>query len=389
MIQFSTTQLPVTTPVVDRLELLNAQEELHQVWSDLTEAQKSMTEVQEIMENLQTSIDALTKYGQAAVEQLNVDGSLEALLRVPAKLITVEKAQEGLVDAVKSGFNKFIEFVKWIWQKICGAFNAVLEIFGLRKKKVEEVTAQFKALPAPQKTLLLEMKPNLLTASQENLSVLGQMTKKILPYDQLKKFLESEENTTKELIQISMSLEPTLREMIDTVSRAGALSGSTDINVSDHLDDMWTKMQKELVDSLADDPNPFYKVTYDADTNSLSLQWLYKDTSDSKTFAELGYRSESEFDELAGKIFFIQNAREGNKNLITRIKDDSLKAIEKINRELDGVKNMTQIKSVQLGIRAFQVIVSAATIEIPAELDKIIDYHYSTFQKCMNKLREK
>lgn len=118
MVSFTTTPLPVTTPVVDRLELLRSQEELHQAWSDLTEAQKGMTEVQEIMENIQTSIAALTKYGQAAVEQLNVEGSLESLLQVPARLITAEKAQEGLVDTAKEMWDKFVNWVKQMISKL-------------------------------------------------------------------------------------------------------------------------------------------------------------------------------------------------------------------------------------------------------------------------------
>ena len=85
--------------VMDRLELLQAQEELNQAFMDLTDAQKSITEVCEVMENIQTSVDLITKYGAAGVEQLNVDGSLEALCGVETKLITAEKAQEGLGDA--------------------------------------------------------------------------------------------------------------------------------------------------------------------------------------------------------------------------------------------------------------------------------------------------
>lgn len=129
MVSFTTTPLPVTTPVVDRLELLRSQEELHQAWQDLTEIQRSMTEVQEIMENIQTSIDALTKYGQAAVEQLNVTGSLEALLQVPAKLITVEKAQEGLSDAAKDAWER----IKAFFAKIVTFFRKLLAKWNVSK----------------------------------------------------------------------------------------------------------------------------------------------------------------------------------------------------------------------------------------------------------------
>ena len=114
--------------VMDRLELLNAQEELNQAFMDLTDAQKGMTEVCEVMENIQTSVDLITKYGVAGVEQLNIDGSLEALCGVEAKLITAEKAMEGLGEAAKAAWEKFKEIVKTVWLKIKQLFLWLIDL---------------------------------------------------------------------------------------------------------------------------------------------------------------------------------------------------------------------------------------------------------------------
>ena len=116
--------------VMDRLELLQAQEELNQAFMDLTDAQKGMAEVCEVMENIQTSVDLITKYGVAGVEQLNVDGSLEALLQIPAKLITAEKAQEGLGDAAKAAWEKLKEWVGKIIEMVKKVTNWVIEKVG-------------------------------------------------------------------------------------------------------------------------------------------------------------------------------------------------------------------------------------------------------------------
>lgn len=155
--------------VMDRLELLQAQEELNQAFMDLTDAQKGMTEVCEVMENIQTSVDLITKYGAAGVEQLNVDGSLEALLQVPAKLITAEKAQEGLGEAAKAAWEKLkewvgkiIELVKraanWFMEKVSTGLNR-LNIFKKayedgKKEGVEEYNKEFMNAVLPENTFV-------------------------------------------------------------------------------------------------------------------------------------------------------------------------------------------------------------------------------------------
>jgi len=55
-----------------------------------------------------------------------VDGSLEALLQVPVKLITDEKATEGFGEAAKEAWKKFVEFLKKIWTIIVNFFRVTI-----------------------------------------------------------------------------------------------------------------------------------------------------------------------------------------------------------------------------------------------------------------------
>lgn len=134
---------PMATEHMDRIDLLQAQEELNQAFMDLTDAQKSMTEVCEVMENIQTSVDLITKYGAAGVEQLNVDGSLEALLQVPAKLITAEKAQEGLGEAAKAAWEKLKGWIKRIIEIVKNFFRSLgkkmVALFDNTKRTIEKL----------------------------------------------------------------------------------------------------------------------------------------------------------------------------------------------------------------------------------------------------------
>lgn len=134
---------PMVTEPMDRIDLLQAQEELNNAWMNLTDAQKSMEEVCEVMENIQTSVDLITKYGAAGVEQLNVDGSLEALLQVPAKLITAEKAQEGLGDAAKAAWEKLKGWIKRIIEIVKNFFRGLgkkmMNLFDSTKRAIEKL----------------------------------------------------------------------------------------------------------------------------------------------------------------------------------------------------------------------------------------------------------
>lgn len=101
-----------------KLDLLNATESLNQAWMDLTDTQREIDGLQEIMDNITQSVELLSKYGAEAIPMLNQDGGLEALLQIPEKLITVEKAQEGLGEAAKSAWEKFKELIVKVWTAV-------------------------------------------------------------------------------------------------------------------------------------------------------------------------------------------------------------------------------------------------------------------------------
>lgn len=89
-----------------------AYEDLMCSYMELTDAQRDLDEVCQVMENIELSMKMIKTGGIDAVKLLDIDKSLEGLLGVAEEKLTVQAAQEGLGDAIKSGFNQFVEWVK-------------------------------------------------------------------------------------------------------------------------------------------------------------------------------------------------------------------------------------------------------------------------------------
>lgn len=123
-------------------DLLAVQESLNAAWMELTDTQKNFDGIQQIMDNINFSINAISKYGADAVKVLNSDGSLESLLGIPEKLITVEKAQEGLGDAFQSAWDKLIEWIKVAFAKIAQFCSAVMLKLSTLKKWMTQTPDQ-------------------------------------------------------------------------------------------------------------------------------------------------------------------------------------------------------------------------------------------------------
>ena len=100
--KFTTKPTQPKVAVVDTLELIEAQESMRQAWQDLDESVKQLGAVQSVMDNINSAVNAIEQFGEAAVLVINVDKSLENLVGVSENLLTADKALEGLGEAAKA-----------------------------------------------------------------------------------------------------------------------------------------------------------------------------------------------------------------------------------------------------------------------------------------------
>lgn len=126
------TPVQKTEETVSVESLLTLSEEIHASYQDLSETEKSLEEVQQVVTNIDMSIAAIEKYGEQAVQVLNIDGSLAELMGTEVLTNTaaiVEKLNgtkiaslEGFGDKVKEFIAKIIAFIKGLINKIRAAF---------------------------------------------------------------------------------------------------------------------------------------------------------------------------------------------------------------------------------------------------------------------------
>ncbi len=134
-VQSLSTPVQKTEETVSVESLLALSEEVHASYLDLSETEKSLEEVQQVVANIDMSIAAIEKYGEQAVQVLNVDGSLtelmgtEVLTNITAiieKLNGTKIASiEGFGDKIKEFIAKILAFIKGFINKIRGAFSEV------------------------------------------------------------------------------------------------------------------------------------------------------------------------------------------------------------------------------------------------------------------------
>lgn len=89
-----------------------AYEDLMYSYMELSDAQRNLDEVCQVMENIELSMKMIKAGGMDAVKLLNIDKSLEGLLGVAEEKMTVQAAQEGLGDVLKSIIEKVKEYIK-------------------------------------------------------------------------------------------------------------------------------------------------------------------------------------------------------------------------------------------------------------------------------------
>lgn len=140
--KFSLTTEPVTAPkVVSNLEVAELTNDIMTAYESLDEQIRGLNEVSALMDNIHTSLELLGTYGDSAIAQLNIDKGLEELLGVPEKMITAQKAVEGLGDKLHEMWKAFVEWVK-------STVSKILEFFTGNSKMIQSLQEQIKKMGA-------------------------------------------------------------------------------------------------------------------------------------------------------------------------------------------------------------------------------------------------
>lgn len=104
-------------------------------YADLTDAQQNIVDACNIMDNVKMSMNFL-RTSNDAIKCLNFDGSLEALCNCEAKLLTVDKSQEALSDALGKAWESFKE---WLKKFIASIKKFFANLFSFSKQKEEDI----------------------------------------------------------------------------------------------------------------------------------------------------------------------------------------------------------------------------------------------------------
>ena len=135
---FSTKPLPVEADASKSLETLFEANDYFESLETLQQSMIDLNQVCEVMENIQQSIDLLNKYGDKAIEQLNIDKGLEAITGMQQHLITLPTALQSLESADEGLWEKFKRYIGNIWDAIC---NLIKAIFGMTDNEKKEADA--------------------------------------------------------------------------------------------------------------------------------------------------------------------------------------------------------------------------------------------------------
>lgn len=134
---------PQVTPVTPQ-DITEAYEGMMTAYMELSDAQRNLDEVCQVMDNINLSMQMLKKTSDKAIECLNVDGSLEALCGIEAKLLTAEKAVESLEQEKKTAFERFKEFVlkiyKFVAEFVKNIATTVTQLLTSNKSQAEAIT---------------------------------------------------------------------------------------------------------------------------------------------------------------------------------------------------------------------------------------------------------
>ena len=118
--------------------------ELSEIKCEIEALVGQLPELDAVYDNLTSSIEALNNAkNKGAVQVLNADGSLEALLGIAEDAITVKAATEGLGLTLRHWWGKFVDWVKKICRNIANFFR---KLFGITPKYSKEASIVARAI---------------------------------------------------------------------------------------------------------------------------------------------------------------------------------------------------------------------------------------------------
>ena len=230
-VQSLSTPVQKTEEPVSVESLLTLSEEVHASYQDLSETEKSLEEVQQVVANIDMSIAAIKKYGEQAVQVLNIDGSLTELMGTEVLTNTVAivdklngtkiASLEGFVDKIKEFIAKIIAFVKGVINKINQTRN---------RGSVRKLLDQLKDAQ------LVDFRDNYVKSGKapERFSVSNEM----VVYRSTALFVESSKYR---------EFNDKLKELTDTVSKD---FGEIASNLTQGIDDHWINQPDQQVDRV-------------------------------------------------------------------------------------------------------------------------------------------
>lgn len=126
---FSTNRIKTVIKPVDMFQVATLTHEVMSSYEKLEDSERRMIEVQNILVNINQSLSLLAKYGNNAIQQLNLDGGLEALVGIQENLITTDKAIEALNKCKSASLEDLQATVNNVWESIKAFFENVFNFF--------------------------------------------------------------------------------------------------------------------------------------------------------------------------------------------------------------------------------------------------------------------
>lgn len=362
----------------DALDFAQLQNELMDAYESLDASVKELDAVQDVVDNVQSSLALLAKYGDSAIKQLNLDKGLEELLGVPEKLITAQKAVEGLTDAaadlgkkVFEGAKKFIAWVKDIFTRVFAWIGQTFTIIG------QSIVNDFRRLTTPQKEAVMNAHPNQKSAT-EALNIVELRTNVIAPYKDVKALCDT--------IDMASAFIPDAVSTI--VKNTDAMIGA----IKEMLEkdpDGFMKQIRSSIDSVGNEmvkqSTAIVKYEYDSSSMANKVSVIWRPTGEDKTLRELGW-DENTIIEF-GKWMHTYGTKHARLQTIgAQIMDACNKFIIKLQETMEASSNADAKKfSAQIvNLMKLQLTMNVEMLKCQTDLSRVLKTHGQYFKGSIN-----